>query len=112
MDSGVTERPDMRDRLIAPVIAGGVALGAVARMSGDMLPGGRQSSRFPGAHVVATGAGCAAGRPMMPRSRIPGMGLVLVAPHPSPAPCQYPALDGTDHADHCGRDSMIGRSVI
>jgi hypothetical protein len=40
------------------------------------------------------------------------MGLVLVAPHPSPAPCQYLALDGTDHADHRGRDSMIGRSVI
>jgi len=50
------------DRLIAPVIAGGVALGAVARMSSDMLPGGRQSSRSPGARVVATGAGCAAGR--------------------------------------------------
>jgi hypothetical protein len=31
----------MRDRLIAPVIAGGVAFGAAARMSGDMLLGGR-----------------------------------------------------------------------
>jgi hypothetical protein len=51
-----------------------------------MLLGGRQSSRSTGARVVATGAGCAAGRQMMPRSRIPGMGLVLVAPHPSPAP--------------------------
>jgi hypothetical protein len=30
----------MRDRLIAPVIAGGVALGAAARMSGDMLLAG------------------------------------------------------------------------
>ena len=102
----------MRDRLIALVIAGGVALGAAARMSGDMLLGGRQSSRSPGARVVATGAGCAAGRQMMPRSRIPGMGLVLVAPHPSPAPCQYLALDGTDHVSRHGRGSMIRQPVI
>jgi hypothetical protein len=39
-------------------------------------------------------------------------GLVLVAPHPSPAPRHYLALDGAGHADRDGRDSMIRRSVI
>ena len=112
MDSGVTERPDMRDRLIAPVIAGGVALGAAARMPGYVRLGGRLSSRSPGARVVAAGDGCAAGGPVRPRSRRPRRGLVLVTPHPGAAPCHDLALEGTGHADRYGRDSMIGRPVL
>jgi hypothetical protein len=41
VDSDVTERPDMRDRLIAPVIAGGAAPAVAARMSCCMPLGGR-----------------------------------------------------------------------
>ena len=103
MDSRVTERPDMRDRLIAPVIAGGVAPGAAARMAGYVRRGGRPSSRSPGAHVVVTGDGCAAGGPMRPRSRMPPRGLVLITSHPGAAPCDDLALGGAGHADRLGR---------
>jgi hypothetical protein len=48
----------------------------------------------------------------MPRSRIPRMGRVLVTPHAGAAPCQYLALESTGHADHHGRDGMIGRPVL
>ena len=48
--------------------------------------GGLQSSRSPGARILAVGDGCAAGGQMMPRSPIPRMGVVLMRPHPSPAP--------------------------
>ena len=41
----------------------------------------------PGCSRTAMGDGWAAGGEMMPRSPIPRMGLVLVRPHPSPAPC-------------------------
>jgi hypothetical protein len=40
------------------------------------------------------------------------MGLVLVTPHPGPAPGHDLALDGTGHADRHGRDGMIRRPVI
>jgi hypothetical protein len=41
VDSGVTERLDMRDCLIALVIAGGVAPGAAAWKPAYVLLGGR-----------------------------------------------------------------------